>query len=70
MANWEYATVEWLWDGGHFRVNLPGNREKKSSGSYNELVILLGELGREGWDVASCVSGGNWLFWTLKRPVN
>ncbi|HEU4719403.1 MAG TPA: hypothetical protein VFU15_16275 [Bacteroidia bacterium] len=65
--NWEYATIEWLWDSGNFRVNLPGNRERNSPGSYSELVALLNEMGGEGWDVASCTSGGNWLFWTLKR---
>ena len=69
MANWEYATVEWLWDSGNFRANLPGNQEKKSSGSYNELVMLLNDLGKDGWEVASCASGGNWLFWTLKRTA-
>ncbi|MFZ5553284.1 MAG: hypothetical protein ACOZCO_09230 [Bacteroidota bacterium] len=67
MNTFEFATVEWLWDSGSFRVNLPGNSEKKSSGSYPELVNLLNELGKDGWSVASACSGGNWLFWTLQR---
>jgi len=69
MANWEYATLEWLWDSGSFRLNMPGRNEKQSSGSYNELVELLNELGKGSWEVASCTSGGNWLFWTLKRQA-
>jgi hypothetical protein len=64
---WEYASVEWLWDGGTFRINLPGNNERSASGSYNELVSLLNELGGDGWEIATCASAGNWLFWTLKR---
>jgi hypothetical protein len=63
----EYATLEWLWDSNSLRVNFPGGDEKTSSGSYKEVVGLLTALGSEGWDVASCVAGGNWLFWTLKR---
>jgi hypothetical protein len=48
MAKFEYATVEWLWDAQTFRVNLPGNREKQSEGSYAQLVNLFTELGQEG----------------------
>ena len=65
----EYATLEWLWDAKSLRINLPGNKEELSEGTYGEVVILLTKLGREGWDVCACVSGGNWLFWTLKRNV-
>jgi hypothetical protein len=65
--NFEYASLEWLWDSSGFRLNLPGNNEKSSAGSYNELVSLMNELGREGWEIATCASGGNWLFWTFKR---
>lgn len=63
---YEYATMEWLWDSGAIRVNLPGT-EKSGKGMYPEIVNMLGQLGSEGWDVCACVSGGNWLFWTLKR---
>jgi hypothetical protein len=66
---WEYATLEWLWDSNSIRVNLPGGEEKMSSGSYKEVVDTLTELGKSNWEVASCVSGGNWLFWTLKRNI-
>lgn len=69
MAKWEYISVEWLWDSGNFRVNYPGNQERKSTGSYNELVQLFNQLGQEGWEIATCASGGNWLFWTFKRSA-
>lgn len=53
----EYATLEWLWDGSSVRVNLPGGEEKTSSGSYKEVVETLSELGSKGWEVVSCVAG-------------
>jgi len=63
----EYAVLEWLWDTGSIRVNLPGNKEELSEGTYAEIVATLSKLGKEGWEVCSCVAGSNWLFWTLKR---
>ena len=66
---WEYGTLEWLWDVGSIRVNLPGGRETASKGSYKEIVETLTSLGAEGWDAANCVAASNWLFWTLRRPV-
>jgi hypothetical protein len=62
--SFEYATVEWLWDTGHLRVNRPGGQEDQQDGSYAELVELLTSLGGEGWQVAS---RANWIFWTLQR---
>ena len=67
MSQWEYATLEWLWDVSSIRVNLPNGTEIKQQGSYAEVVVVLSGLGREGWEVAACTSAGNWLFWTLKR---
>jgi hypothetical protein len=67
MQQWEYAVVEWLWDVNSLRVNLPGGAEERLAGSYAEVVATLTRLGGEGWEVASCVAAGNWLFWTLKR---
>lgn len=69
MAQWEYATLEWLWDVSSIRVNLPDGTEVKQQGSYAEVVVVLSGLGREGWEVAACTSAGNWLFWTLKRSA-
>ena len=66
---WEYCTVEWLWNQQSIRCNLPGGDELTQGGSYNEVVEFLTSLGSEGWEVASCTAGGNWLFWTLKRPA-
>lgn len=63
----EYATMEWLWDSSSIRVNLPGGEEKMISGSYKEVVETLTEMGKDNWEVASCVASNNWLFWTLKR---
>jgi hypothetical protein len=65
----EYATLEWLWDMHELRVNLPQNQEHKSKGTYNEVVAVLTTLGNEGWEAVTCTSGGNWLFWTLKREM-
>ena len=70
MQKMEFATLEWLWDTNSLRLNLPGNREELSTGSYAEVVTLLSRLGSQGWDVATCTSGGNWLFWTLKRSAH
>ena len=67
MSQWEYATLEWLWDVSSIRVNLPDGTEVKQQGSYAEVVVVLSGLGREGWEVTTCTSAGNWLFWTLKR---
>jgi hypothetical protein len=65
----EYAIVEWLWDNNSIRVNTPDGEEKRSEGTYIEVVSTLTELGKDGWDVASCVANGNWIFWTLKRNI-
>ncbi|WP_242614333.1 hypothetical protein [Actinomadura roseirufa] len=64
---YEFATIEWLWDEHAIRINLPGGDERRLNGNYNELVAVLCDLGRYGWDVASSTSGGNWVFWTMRR---
>ena len=63
----EYAILEWLWEDSSIRLNLPGNEEKLYEGSYNEVVEVMNRLGKEGWDTTTCVSGINWILWTLKR---
>lgn len=63
----EYAILEWLWEESSMRVNLPGNEEKLYQGSYNELVEILGRMGKDGWEVVSTVGGSNWILWTLKK---
>lgn len=67
IYKYEFATVEWLWDQEAIRVNLPTGKERRFTGSYDEIVTLLSELGSDGWDVATCAANGNWLFWTLRR---
>ena len=66
---YEYATMEWLWDTNSIRINLPHGKEKTQSGAYAEVVNELTALGSDGWDASTCTSGGNWLFWTLKRAL-
>ena len=66
MAQIEYATMEWLWDAGEIRVDLPTGLEK-SNGMYPEVVQVLNKLGAGGWEVCACVANANWLFWTLTR---
>lgn len=66
----EYAILEWMWEESSIRVNLPGNEEKLYQGSYLELVEVLNKLGKDGWEVAACVSESNWIFWTLKKVVS
>ncbi|MCZ7605768.1 MAG: hypothetical protein M5U25_06745 [Planctomycetota bacterium] len=69
MNRFEYATVEWLWDQGALRADLPGGETKSARGEYGAVVQLLTELGRDGWEVATCATSANWLFWTLKRTA-
>jgi diadenosine tetraphosphate (Ap4A) HIT family hydrolase len=69
MQQWQYCTVEWLWDEKSIRVNMPDGIENHHSGTYAEVVATLTRLGSTGWEVSSCVAAGNWLFWTLKRPA-
>lgn len=67
MFTYEFGVVEWLWDTNAIRVNLPGGNERVFSGSYDEVVAVLSELGSQGWDVATCAAQSNWLFWTMRR---
>ena len=64
---WLYATLEWVWTDQLIRLNQPQTAETIRSGSYQEIVELLTELGRDGWEVATSTAGGDWIFWTLKR---
>jgi hypothetical protein len=69
MRRWEYATLEWVWEEGSIRLNLPGSSETFSEGSYNEVVTQLCDLGRDCWEVASTVASADWIYWTLRRPL-
>lgn len=69
METWEFGILEWLWDTSRLRLNLPGERETQSTGSYAEVVALLTRLGANGWSVVACVASSNWVLWTLKRPA-
>jgi len=65
----EYASLEWLWDAGSLRVNLPNGKEDTSAGSYPEVVKILTKLGSEGWEVVASAAQANWIYWTLKRQI-
>ncbi|MCP4807397.1 MAG: hypothetical protein GY913_12140 [Proteobacteria bacterium] len=67
MERWEHATIEWLWDSGAIRLDLPDSETKKLEGLHAQVVELLNVLGAEGWQVVASTSTGNWIFWTLKR---
>jgi len=67
--NFEFCTLEWIWDTQQLRCDLPDGSVDKDSGSYEKVVEMLNKLGKEGWGVASTVSSSNWLFWTLQRKV-
>lgn len=69
QPRWEYCTVEWLWDTGGIRCNMPDGSETRASGDYAGIVDTLTNLGHAGWEVVDCVAGANWLFWTLKRQI-
>lgn len=67
MERFEYATLEWLWDVGALRADLPGGRTEGGKGEYPAVVAMLSKLGSDGWEVVTCATSANWLFWTLKR---
>ena len=70
MAKLEYATVEWLWDSGGIRADLPGGNTLTGQGEYAAVLEMLNRLGQDHWEVASCATSANWLFWTLKRAAH
>ena len=67
---WEYAIVEWIWNQDWIHYYLPDKTHYRIKGSYSEVVEVLTELGRDGWEVASAVAAGNWILWTLKRRIS
>ena len=69
MQRWEYSTVEWIWAAGELRITLPGRDEILRRGSYVEVVATLCELGKDCWEVAGKVAAGDWVYWTVKRPL-
>jgi hypothetical protein len=69
MTRWEYASMEWVWQDGTIRLNLPGQPEQHLEGSYAEVVETLCRLGRDCWEVATTVAVSDWIYWTLRRPI-
>jgi len=69
MKRWEYCTLEWIWAGSSIRINTPVHAEQMLKGSYQEVVALLCEMGRDCWEVTGKVACADWVYWTLKRPM-
>jgi hypothetical protein len=70
MQKHEYGSVEWLWKDSFLRINLPKTPEQHTQDAYYQTVVeALTALGQEGWEVATSVAQGNWIYWTLKRPT-
>lgn len=67
---WMYGSIEWVWTGHQIRVNFPGTQESFHRGSYQEVVEMLTHYGMQGWEVVTCVSGADWVYWTLKRKAH
>jgi hypothetical protein len=66
---WIYASMEWMWQESAIRINVPQQQEWRERGSYQDVVEILSRLGMQGWEVVTCVAGGDWVYWTLKRPA-
>lgn len=72
---WEYATLTWEWTSkkGVFAVRFPDEKTsiytKPTDDDDVKAVALLNDLGKEGWDIASCAAGDKWMVWTLKRAT-
>ncbi|HZQ08533.1 MAG TPA: hypothetical protein VFD70_18270 [Anaerolineae bacterium] len=69
LQKWEYCIVEWIWNQNGIQFFLPDGRRQVLSGSYAEVVQLLTGFGRDGWEIAGVTATGNWVFFTLKRPI-
>ena len=54
---------------GAFQALVTAGKTLTGKGEYPAVVDMLGKLGKDGWEVVTCVSSANWLFWTLKRPA-
>lgn len=66
---YEYGSIEWLWQDSAIRVNLPNKEEKRSAGSYQEIIEVQTQLGQQGWEIITATAGSNWIYWTIKRPT-
>jgi hypothetical protein len=75
MTNYEYCTLTWEWTSkkGVFAVRFPDEKNsiytKPTADDDVKAVELLNDLGKDGWEVASCSAGVNWMVWTLKRTA-
>ncbi|HUS14642.1 MAG TPA: hypothetical protein VM536_06440 [Chloroflexia bacterium] len=66
---WDVCMVEWIWTESDIALYTTEGPQARSKGAYSEVARLLAELGSQGWEVATCAGAGNWLLWTLKRPL-
>ncbi|MFC1975402.1 hypothetical protein ACFLXQ_03270 [Chloroflexota bacterium] len=66
---WEYCTLNWIWSDSDIRLTLPNVEESFEKGNHKEIVQMLTNLGKDGWEIVGCVGVANWILWTLKRPI-
>ena len=45
MDRYEYATMEWLWDVGALRADLPGGKTETAKGEYPAVSRCLARWG-------------------------
>lgn len=69
LERYEHALVEWIWEGGMLRTVTPSGEERTSKGMYFEVVAALRAFGAQGFHVVGCTGAGNWILWTLERPL-
>ncbi|CAM3492191.1 hypothetical protein KIPE111705_10975 [Kibdelosporangium persicum] len=69
MARYEFGTVTWSASYDKGTVTLPGTAETSHRGGMEKIVEVLSDLGNQGWDVATCATGGRWLIWTVRRQL-
>jgi hypothetical protein len=69
MARYEFGAVAWSPSRDKGTLNLPGTAEKSYEGGIEKIVEVLTDLGHQGWDVATCATGGRWLIWTIRRQL-
>ncbi|RBQ18658.1 hypothetical protein DP939_19435 [Spongiactinospora rosea] len=66
---YEFGVIEWLWDIEQIWIHLPGSGRYEERGGHDKITEVLTRLGAGGWDVATCAASGNWLLWTVRRPL-
>ncbi|ALG10405.1 hypothetical protein [Kibdelosporangium phytohabitans] len=69
MTGYEFGMVTWSISRDKGTVNLAGTAERLCRGGVSDIVEVLTGLGHEGWDVAACTTGRDYLIWTMRRQL-